>query len=91
MEIKLNDNIYQVKTNILKLPINSGFQLFSASNRFFAYYKCRYFKLYENNKIIFNLIPALDVSKKPCMYDTVTKQSFYNQGTGEFLYKEKEN
>ena len=91
MEIKLNDNIYQVKTNILKLPINSGFQLFSASNRFFAYYKCRYFKLYENDKIIFNLIPALDVSKKPCMYDTVTKQTFYNQGTGEFLYKEKEN
>ena len=91
MEIKLNDNVYQVKTNILKLPIHSGFQLFSASSRFFAYYKCRYFKLYENDKIIFNLIPALDVSRKPCMYDTVTKQTFYNQGTGEFLYKEKEN
>lgn len=34
-----------------------------------------------------NLIPALDPSGRPCMYDTVTKQPFYNQGTGEFLYE----
>ena len=35
----------------------------------------------------FNLIPALDPSGRPCMYDTVTKQPFYNAGTGEFLYE----
>lgn len=36
---------------------------------------------------LLNLIPALDPSGIPCMYDTVTKQPFYNQGSGEFLYE----
>ena len=34
-----------------------------------------------------NYIPSLDQSGRPCMYDTVTKQPFYNQGTGEFGYE----
>ena len=42
--------------------------------------------IYENNALIANFIPALDLNGKPCMYDTVSKQPFYNQGTGEFLY-----
>lgn len=38
-----------------------------------------------NNELVRNFIPALDSQGKPCMYDTVTQQSFYNQGTGEFI------
>lgn len=34
-----------------------------------------------------NLIPALDRNGTPCMYDTVSKQTFYNGRTGEFLYE----
>ena len=34
-----------------------------------------------------NLIPALDRNGTPCMYDTVSKQAFYNERTGEFLYE----
>lgn len=34
-----------------------------------------------------NLIPAIDRNGTPCMYDTVSKQTFYNVGTGEFLYE----
>ena len=34
-----------------------------------------------------NLIPALDRNGTPCMYDTVSKQTFYNAGTGKFLYE----
>ena len=45
---------------------------------------------YENNVMKYNFIPALDITGKPCLYDTVSKKAFYNQGTGEFLYKEKE-
>lgn len=37
-----------------------------------------------------NLIPALDPTSRPCMYDTVTQAPLYNQGTGEFLYKLKD-
>lgn len=34
-----------------------------------------------------NLIPALDRNGTPCMYDTVSKQTFYNAGTEKFLYE----
>lgn len=39
-----------------------------------------------NDELIMNLSPCLDKSGKPCMYDTVSKQPYYNEGTGEFLY-----
>lgn len=42
-----------------------------------------------NEELIMNLLPYLDTNGTPCMYDTVSKTPFYNQGTGEFLYKEK--
>lgn len=32
-------------------------------------------------------ISSLDPSDKPCMFDTVTRQPFYNKGTGEFGYE----
>lgn len=40
----------------------------------------------DGNKIM-NFIPALDRNGTPCMYDSVSKQTFYNAGTGEFLYE----
>ena len=40
----------------------------------------------DGNKIM-NLIPALDRNGTPCMYDTVSKQTFYNAGQGSFLYE----
>ena len=39
-----------------------------------------------NDELIMNLLPCLDKDSKPCMFDTVSKQPFYNEGTGEFLY-----
>lgn len=33
------------------------------------------------------ILPALDPSGVPCMYDTVSKKTYYNQGTGNFSYK----
>ena len=32
-------------------------------------------------------IPAIDTFGKPCMYDAVTKQPFYNLGKGDFGYE----
>lgn len=40
----------------------------------------------ENNRLVQDLIPCLDNNNRPCMYDTVSKQTFYNQSTREFLY-----
>ena len=45
------------------------------------------FKAERNGNVIHNLVPCIDADGVPCMYDTVSKQSFYNQGTGEFLYE----
>ena len=45
------------------------------------------FTISKDGKKIMNLIPALDRNGTPCMYDSVSKQTFYNAGTGEFLYE----
>ena len=42
--------------------------------------------IYKNNSLVLNLLSALDPNGRPCMYDTVSGQPFYNAGTGEFLY-----
>lgn len=45
-----------------------------------------YFRLYNNNNLICDFIPALDWDMTPCMYDRVSGQLFYNRGTGSFTY-----
>lgn len=42
-------------------------------------------KIYINDELIFDLIPCRDGDNVPCMYDLVTKQTFYNQGGGTLL------
>ena len=44
------------------------------------------YKHTRNGKLIRDLIPVLDLDNIPCMYDKVSEELFYNQGTGEFLY-----
>lgn len=48
------------------------------------------FKISENEKIIKDFIPCLDINGVPCMYDilgtgTIEENTFYNQGSGIFL------
>ena len=38
--------------------------------------------------LVRNFIPVLDLSGRPAMYDEVSGQFFYNQGTGEFTWGE---
>ena len=40
----------------------------------------------RNGVLILDLIPVLDLSGKPAMYDKVSEKLFYNKGTGEFAY-----
>lgn len=46
-------------------------------------------KIWDNGSLIRNFIPCLDTNGTPCLYDTVSKQPFYNQGSGTFKYKVK--
>lgn len=49
-----------------------------------SYARIKYFKMNTSISSI-DLIPAIDPNGRPCMYDLVTQQPFYNSGTGEFL------
>ena len=48
--------------------------------------KVYYLRISENNALVRDMIPVLDNSGRPAMYDQVSGQLFYNQGTGEFTY-----
>lgn len=48
------------------------------------------FSARENDTLVQDLIPVLDLSGRPAMYDEVSGQFFYNQGTGEFTWGELE-
>lgn len=39
----------------------------------------------ENNSVLFDGIPVLDFNGVPCLFDMVTNEFFYNQGTGDFI------
>lgn len=43
-----------------------------------------FLKIKANGVLVRDLIPVLDWDMTPCMYDRVTEQLFYNQGTGSF-------
>ena len=46
------------------------------------------FRCYFDDVILRDFIPVLDLSGRPAMYDEVSGQLFYNQGTGEFTWGE---
>ena len=51
--------------------------------------KLYYVKLWDKGVLVRDLIPVLDENKTACLYDKVSGQYFYNQGTREFLFKYK--
>lgn len=63
--------------NIWLMKINGGVS-YSCSAKI---YSCQ---MYDNNTLIRDFVPALDMNLRPCLYDKVTNTYFYNQGTGEF-------
>ena len=64
--------------------------LFACNNNGTAYrqakvkvYRCQ---IWNNGTLVRDFIPVLDWNMTPCMYDKVSGQLFYNQGTGSFTY-----
>ena len=45
-----------------------------------------YTDLYKDGMLVLKFVPCLDPTGTPCMYDTVTQTTYYNAGTGDFLY-----
>lgn len=46
-----------------------------------------YFKIYNNDILVRDYVPALDKQMIPCLYDKVEDKFYYNEGSGEFLYE----
>ena len=87
--LTINNNMVGTSTGSSNSSSSYIMNLFKADS-------CLYMQIYSftctNNEgdLLFNFIPALDPSGRPCMYDTVSHTPFYNQGTGEFLYPTSE-
>ena len=45
-----------------------------------------YLKIYDNDTLVRDYIPVIDSTDRPCMFDKIGRECYYNQGTGEFLY-----
>jgi len=45
-------------------------------------YSCQ---IYDNDVLVRDFVPSYGTNGKACLYDKVTKQYFYNAGTGEFI------
>lgn len=43
-------------------------------------------EIYTAEGCIHRLLPCLDETGTPCMYDVITNTPYYNQGTGDFTY-----
>lgn len=44
-------------------------------------------KMWENGNLVRDFQPCLDASSTPCLYDRVSKQTFYNKGSLNLGYK----
>lgn len=66
----------------------SSLCIFTAGTNFGDNYKSSFklynFKIYTNDVLVFDGIPALDSDNIACLYDDVSHTYFYNVGTGDF-------
>jgi hypothetical protein len=96
-EVEININSQSAKLNNTTIPITSTIikgqnNLYiggvNGLNLSYCYIgKIYFFKLSLNGADIFNGIPCLDANDVPCLYDTVSQTTLYNQGTGTFGYE----
>ena len=90
-------NSFTINNNDIKKISKVNFQnsqnmyLFANNNNGIAQLPMKgyiwYFKIYDNDTLVRDYIPVLDSSGIPCLYDKVEDKFYYNEGSGEFLYK----
>jgi hypothetical protein len=76
-----NDTVWASKHSFFLFAVNDvGHALHnSAKLRIYS------FSVFDAGKIKNNLVPALDPTGTPCMYDVITRKAFRNNGTGQFI------
>ena len=71
---------------IFGMSIRWNSSLSSYSTQFSACLRWWSIKMSTGESVKYDLVPALDPTGRPCMFDLVTRTPFYNVGRGEFLY-----
>ena len=88
--VPLNGTFYWAEANPTNLAL-FGVKKYSVGDVICSKVAVSYCQMFDNElNLIADFIPVLDWDNVPCMYDRVTEQFFYNQGTGTFLYGELE-
>jgi len=88
-KIYFNDElVYEMEVKDIIETDSKNLNLFNNFSSNYTDMKCYSFKVLDaQNTLLIHLRPCLDTKGVPCMYDEVSKQYFYNQGTGTFKYK----
>ena len=78
------------ETPLTRIPygVNFSIYLFRLHHESIADYavaRIYYLKLYNDTTLVRDMVPIKDTNGVPCMYDFVSKQKFYNAGTGDFI------
>lgn len=62
--------------------------LFRAKGVYNIYFRGRIYscKHYSGDELIQDFVPCLDTEGAPCMFDFVSRKSFYNKGNGSFTW-----
>ena len=76
----INDTVYTSLKQTQSIP-TSTFKVFFRPGRI----QVKYFKIYDKNILVRDLIPVIDINGVPCMYDKVHGKLYYNSGSGNFL------
>jgi hypothetical protein len=89
-EIRITAPNGDAKSQIRQGASGSSYYIFGsgAASRVFSG-KRKYWRCYKNGSRIYDMAPVLDATGTPCMYDKISRQCFYNQGTDTFGYRIK--
>lgn len=89
--VKVNGTTVITGNRSEAITTNQEFYLFGRNNSgspstFTSTSSIYYCQIWQNGVLVRDLIPVLDWNYTPCMYDKISGQFFYNQGTGTFQY-----
>ena len=79
-------NGVECQTPTTNISSNGNMMLYWSPERQYSKMKIYELKLYQDGALVRDFKPCLDEEGTPCMYDLVTEQYFYNNGSGTFTH-----
>ena len=90
MKAELEDGtaVFSQTFSVSDFTSTATMALFRSKNVSGDYFRGRIYscKNYSGDELIQDFVPCLDADGVPCMFDLVSRKSFYNKGTGSFTW-----